>query len=343
MVLALLLMVGFVFPYVAGTLWANCAVRSKGHTEMQAHIERFQFLLYRYRPDVWWWGIVFNIRQTLLAFSPMVTPDDPSSQVIYVICVIIMYLALVSTFWPWKTIEVNLLDIASICVLAVMIVTVGSFIPESKWTMKHTVLLVISIVVIILGVATLLIYAAVNICKNGAKGDFGLKFLQGRPAKILASEWMSLCKGFLELDDESQFALVASMTNYDRRVLDHAISSIQAASEGLITVSDKAPARLVGVAHKDHSVRRLSSSKSSLNVNDTTNKPVTEEVSERVPEPAKTVFGAQDDATWKAPVPEVFSDDLFESAYEIPMKTPVRFPVGDKRVSRPTASVAMGA
>eukprot|EP00405_Crypthecodinium_cohnii_P027270 CAMPEP_0206514598 /NCGR_PEP_ID=MMETSP0324_2-20121206/62227_1 /ASSEMBLY_ACC=CAM_ASM_000836 /TAXON_ID=2866 /ORGANISM="Crypthecodinium cohnii, Strain Seligo" /LENGTH=78 /DNA_ID=CAMNT_0054007091 /DNA_START=20 /DNA_END=253 /DNA_ORIENTATION=+ len=50
----------FVLPFIAGSILA--VIRAPTVKDPAGHYQRWRFLLYRFRPDVWWWGIIFLIR-----------------------------------------------------------------------------------------------------------------------------------------------------------------------------------------------------------------------------------------------------------------------------------------
>merc|ERR1711988_1817564 len=112
-------------------LWANCTATrhvTSGHHEYgkpPPHLVRFRFLCGMFRPDVWWWGSVFSVRQVLLAIAPSIAVDDPNVQVVYVITVLVIYIGLVCSYRPWRASELNILD-ASSCTILVLFIAAQS-------------------------------------------------------------------------------------------------------------------------------------------------------------------------------------------------------------------------
>merc|ERR1719162_600656 len=108
--LSLLLIATFIAPFLAMTFWANWTAPSKSVNMKMSHLVRWRFLFYRFRPSMWWWGSVIAIRQLLLAFTPMVQPDDPYAQIMYTSSVLLIYIAAASFTWPWKSHELSLIE-----------------------------------------------------------------------------------------------------------------------------------------------------------------------------------------------------------------------------------------
>lgn len=89
----------FVIPFACVTLWGSFFVVKPGGQQMK-YTKRLRFLLFRFRPDYWWWGNVFNVRQLALVFVSSLPVEDPYAQAIYVNSVLGVYLVLTTRYWP---------------------------------------------------------------------------------------------------------------------------------------------------------------------------------------------------------------------------------------------------
>ncbi len=160
-ILSVILLITFVAPFIGVQIWANfytIKVRANSQ-DATLHTTRFRFMLYRYRPDVWWWGTIFTIRQTLLAFSPILEPGDPNAQSVFIIAVLTIYIAHASFFWPWKSDELNLLDTVSMVLLVILVaVASGSF---------NLKLMVAILTLIAICAGFLVVYCVLMVCSRG--------------------------------------------------------------------------------------------------------------------------------------------------------------------------------
>jgi basic membrane lipoprotein Med (substrate-binding protein (PBP1-ABC) superfamily) len=229
MALGLLLLI--VLPYAAINVWASCVVRSLQNKGNMSVIVRFRYLFYRFRPDVWWWGNVYLLRQLLLAFSPMIQPDDPAIQVVFVTCVMQVYTAILCYFWPWSAWEVNCMDAWSILMLSMIAVGVSSFMPASEWPGIHKEVLWVFIAFVFAFCIGVLVYAISDIARRGRQGSFGvLRYPNRKTMDELAREWLSVCFSYTEVDEAATKAWLELMNDYDRKVVDQAISLVQSYS-----------------------------------------------------------------------------------------------------------------
>jgi len=136
-VMGLLALVLVVFPFIAVGLWATYKAWAYASSALESldkqekHLAYFRYIFFRFRPDVFWWSIPLNFRQLLLAFAPTLAPNDPSAQVLYVVFILVAYVAATCAFWPWKSHELNVLDICSASTLALLITTVYTTSPHA--------------------------------------------------------------------------------------------------------------------------------------------------------------------------------------------------------------------
>jgi ABC-type branched-subunit amino acid transport system substrate-binding protein len=126
----------FLAPYAALCVWANVrapVIANQASTQAAPNgfLVRFRFLMYRFRPDTWWWGNIYLLRQTLLAYASSMPADDPHGQIIFTICILSIYMLFLSRYWPWKNHSLNMLDAGSTLMMLLVISTATAFLPES--------------------------------------------------------------------------------------------------------------------------------------------------------------------------------------------------------------------
>ena len=174
--LSVILLITFVAPFIGVQIWASVyAIKIRANPNLsKLHMTLFRFLIYRFRPDVWWWGTVFTIRQTLLAFAPMLQPDDPHTQSVFIIAVLTVYTTLACFFWPWKSDELNLLDAVSMGLIVILVAAVSSFMPQSTTVGPHTKFMVAVLALVAVCAGFLVIYGAMMFWFRGKLNLLGM-------------------------------------------------------------------------------------------------------------------------------------------------------------------------
>jgi len=248
-VVSSILLATLVFPFMVLSFHATVvAGKFRGdRIHAASHLQRYRFLFYRFRPDAWWWGSVWNIRQLLLAFSSMVQPDDPHFQLIYVVVILTWYPCGALSVSPWRTIEANIFDGFSCCLLTLLVVTVGSLMPASELNSKHKTVVSCVLLALFFGAICNIAIALVYVLCKGRAGQFGVTYPRHKSLSTFTVEWQALGEVCSKLPPESMTLLLANMNDYDRYHLDKAISAVQGASVGQIYVTNRCSARLQGL------------------------------------------------------------------------------------------------
>lgn len=81
--------------------------------------ERWKFLLNRWRPATWYWGMFMLSRNLLVAMSRLVS-SMPETQLVYLAVVTMLAMSLMTCWWPWRLNLLNYFDLVS-CILLCMI------------------------------------------------------------------------------------------------------------------------------------------------------------------------------------------------------------------------------
>jgi len=239
-VCAVLLCLTFVVPFLGLTFWANWQAPlmslSSEDATVSVHLVRFRFLFYRFRPCTWWWGSVVAIRQLLLAFASMVSPDDAYAQILYVMIVLVVYVAFCCRAWPWKNDELNIAESTSLVLLLLFIFAAGAFIREAQtrshsWTalllvLFYSIMLILSIVVISAGVSLLL---------TGRGGSYG-RLYKASPEKRLglAADVLIFGEQIAAMKTTQISTLLECIGSIERKQLDDVIDIFSAIHVGAI-------------------------------------------------------------------------------------------------------------
>jgi len=257
--MALVVLVVLVLPFVTLNIWATVkAFESSGSSSsmgaQERHLICFRYLFFRFRPDVFWWGAPLNVRQLMLAFAPAVAPDDPAAQAVYVVAILLTYLAATCFYWPWKSHELNVLDAVSVAILAMLTVTVSTLMPPAQspgWQGGLAFVLTLLLVVIGTGfvAATCLLLA-----RGGPSADFGLQALAGPSREALGGSLHRLASLLASMAPEECARLLHRMNDFDVQMTSRFISCVQAATRCEIWVSGKVQRRLCSVEHAKASV-----------------------------------------------------------------------------------------
>ena len=85
-----------------------------------------RFLIFRFRPNVWWFGLVLLARGPLLVLPGVVATNTPSLRLTLMNMILQTSLVLQVWFLPWKAPILNLVDALSVSLLVMLVnVTLG--------------------------------------------------------------------------------------------------------------------------------------------------------------------------------------------------------------------------
>jgi hypothetical protein len=247
--LSSILFILLIVPFTALEFWVSCVAHGQSSKDPNFCV-RFRFFLYRFRPDRWWWAPVLHVRQILLAFAPIVQVEDPGAQILYVSAILISYQTMLGRYWPWKASEINGLDAVSGVLLSVLIVAVGSFLPESPWTIGHTALMLTLLTALGVFVAISAGYVVWNLMKGGSNAELGKNITPWRKTGL------EVCNGFIglvqelnEYEPESLKGLFHNVNEYDLQAFRHVQSFISTNSHGVFRVNQKATLKRICSSH----------------------------------------------------------------------------------------------
>jgi hypothetical protein len=205
----------FVVPFftltVLGTIKAPSLATKPWFTK------RFRFSLYRFRPDCWWWGVLLNVRQILLAFASSLPSEDPHVQSTYLVCILGVYLILVARYWPWKNHELNVAEVSLFTLVMLMIKSCTAFMDASPRPDGHAAA-VMTFMVAIGG--EIFIYFALFGWALFQKRDLMAEFtFRSGPSiqDVAVEQFWQLCQSCTNLGEQETRQILKSMNGYDIR------------------------------------------------------------------------------------------------------------------------------
>jgi hypothetical protein len=241
LILAACIGFGFLLPFVTWCVWGCYKAPSESSSANTVFLERFRFLLYRFRPDCWWWGLCFLLRQTVLAFATVLVIESAHGQLFYTGATLAVYGFLVCRVWPWISGELSFIDAGAMLVLVSMMQTAAQFLPEPS---THNGRFVVLIALFFACGALLGRYFVVlvrSVLANGVFGEFGAGSLDRIKTAGSFLQWLEYMQ---DVPNEDVIETICRMNGFDRSSMIHLMSSWKAVSQQGVTGGQK---RLSGV------------------------------------------------------------------------------------------------
>lgn len=222
MILAATVFFFFLLPFLILCIWGNYVAPSEMVNDGSTFHRRFRFLLYRFRPDCWWWGNVFLVRQTFLAFSSSLPSGDPHSQIFYTVLTLTVYLAALSRFWPWKNAALNRLDCATCMLLIFVMLTGTAFVERSPAQNAYVFLLSFFIVLKWVMLASMGVLIIKNFWQVGASKEYATSH-RGEDFQDLKRALRICAEHIGTLSDNAFDDRLGGMNQFDRDLLMQAV------------------------------------------------------------------------------------------------------------------------
>ena len=99
-----------VMGFLAVCTYAVIVVPRWSSNGLHANVKAFRFLLFRFRLDSWWFGVLLLLRGPLMSLPIALATDYPPVQVMSVMLVFLVILIIQANSWPWKVPLLNVLD-----------------------------------------------------------------------------------------------------------------------------------------------------------------------------------------------------------------------------------------
>ncbi len=258
-VVGIILGLFYVIPFLA--LCIRATVQAPKSVDPVGHYQRWRFLLFRFRADVWWWGIVFLFRQLALAFSCCIPADSPQWQITYIAMVTTFYLIGLCWKQPWKNKTLNRVDLCSMLVVNFIIISSSAFIAKRSediqgFVVLHFVILAFFAIFVFYVFGASLYWAKVR----GVRGDYG----QGRNVGTISKAWADFVKVSASIDLDVLTQCIMTFTEFDVGNLVKAMGSFQSVDG---TFGERLAPRLITIAHSSKDFAGLTTSVRSARLN----------------------------------------------------------------------------
>lgn len=94
----------------AGTKLLVGLMRHKNGLKHPTRLAAIRFLIFRFRPNVWWFGLILLARGPLLSLPGVIATNMPSLRLTLMLGILLASGGLQLWFLPWKAPILNLVD-----------------------------------------------------------------------------------------------------------------------------------------------------------------------------------------------------------------------------------------
>jgi hypothetical protein len=207
-------------------------------------LQRFRFLLYRFRPDCWWWGLSFLLRQTILAFATVLWIENPHGQLFYTGGALAVYGFLVCWFWPWISGELSFIDAGAMLVLVLMMLAASQFLPEPAPNKGRFGILVALFFAMLALFARFVFLVIKSVLANSVFGEFG----NGTPDRLETSkQWLQWLESLQDVPNVEIIETICKMNGFDRESIVKLMCSWSAVTRQGLTGKQR---RLTGLPNR---------------------------------------------------------------------------------------------
>merc|ERR1719326_29043 len=250
LMMGLLVAVFFVIPFTAWCVWGTFAIvnPNSGVTDSR-RLTQLRFLLFRFRPDCWWWNNVRAARQLLLAFTPALSLSDdlPHIQAAFMVTVLVGYIAAHCAYWPFKLQIFNNLELA-VCLLLIQVILAGgtSFqVAPTEDFLAFWVFTTVSVIYIVIVAYFAFCVYRLKTAKDGSVED---SRVGGCTDEEIFALWQSTCKSTVKLSKSHGQEALMGMNVFDKQCLLKAMGVWYAVRSDHFAYNDKFR-RIAGLGH----------------------------------------------------------------------------------------------
>jgi hypothetical protein len=228
--LGICILVSFIIPFGAWCIWGCVKAPTRSAMKDFEFLRRFRFLLYRFRPDAWWWGLAFLLRQTVLAFVTIVPPKYPHAQLFYCGMVCTTYGFAICRIWPWLSPQLSKVDAGCMFILAMISLVAGQFLPEATAEEGRVIIMVMCFFAFVGLCIYFTMHLVHSIYDNGLFGEFSGK----KPPRMeLAKSLLDWLEYIEQLPNAEVVTTLCHMNAFDRQKIVDAMTCWNAvAGEG---------------------------------------------------------------------------------------------------------------
>jgi len=224
MAVAVFMIFTVLLPFNAFFVYAILAML-KYRRDQQASMRllgRCKIFFKRWRPERWFWGYVFVLRQVFISLVHLFAPNDGFVQSIFMVSILVVYCVATTHFQPWKLWEMNIFETV-VTLLIVLALMFGVTRPKKIPT--HVSERVLIIMFITMGLYCLRIGVGIYLAK-GLKGDFAPlpKPIDKKKMDVCLE---AFCNSVLSSDDDARKIILESFTEADCIAFENFFESVQ--------------------------------------------------------------------------------------------------------------------
>uniref|UniRef100_A0A7S4GMR7 TRP C-terminal domain-containing protein n=1 Tax=Oxyrrhis marina TaxID=2969 RepID=A0A7S4GMR7_OXYMA len=226
----LLICMGCIF--LALLTWLVTVAPTKASKGDMQFLQSCRFLLFRFRVDVWWYGMVVVLRGPLLSLPAVAFTDSARAQLLSLTVVLAVSLAIQLAVWPWKTPAVNLVDGTITLLLVFVIATASAFVPAASGATKDVFVGVslgfMSLLFLCLGVMlVMVVLALISRGPMGSAQELSVLTLgKGPDLAVLASRFRDMSDVGTQMSHTDLIRTLENLSVYDLRGLATAMTSL---------------------------------------------------------------------------------------------------------------------
>ena len=229
-------------------------------------VQSARFLVFRFRLDVWWYGVPLLLRGPLLALCVVLWPNTPAFQVLSAGIILLIYVSVEMRAWPWKSPLLNVIDYLVSTVLTVLLFTTAFSVPdvssEASGFLRGFMTACMGSLFGVVGLMCALTSSAlVYRAGMGSRNELSILTLGKVPASTdLANSLLKLSGDSELLEKEPLIKKLDAMGVYDLRLLQQCLDLISSEIQSLERTTS---ARVKASAFTAPAVRATTSSRDS--------------------------------------------------------------------------------
>ncbi|CAE7690883.1 unnamed protein product [Symbiodinium sp. CCMP2592] len=220
----LLLLLG-VMGFLAVCTYAVIVVPSWSRNGLHANVKAFRFLLFRFRLDSWWFGLLLLLRGPMMSLPIALATDYPPVQVMSVMLVFLVILIIQANAWPWKVPLLNVLDCFIGFCITMLVASTSLYLGGLEGSMKDFADGVGSVIMGMMGAAVTLLFVMTVTALTfraalGGQQELIAFNLQRTPAPTLVAETVqSMSAQLAKMDRAGLVKALSAMGVYDSNLL----------------------------------------------------------------------------------------------------------------------------
>ncbi|CAK9061582.1 Uncharacterized protein SCF082_LOCUS32235 [Durusdinium trenchii] len=208
------------------TVWTIMA--PKWSSTSAGKLGQVNFLIRRFQPNTWWFGLFLLARGPLLSLPTILAPDSSSLQLSMMLMVLMVSLCVQATVQPWQTPWLNLADTTAVAaLLCVLAVSLGCADGECDPAMETLWMVLAVSLLLILAFFLLMSWIGALYSKATGKDLPFLNLYKTVQPETIVEGLQNLAKKLSSQDQEQLKKAVASLCFYDLQCARLSIQALQ--------------------------------------------------------------------------------------------------------------------